>query len=479
MLRRLDLTANWRSLGEGFWPDGFPAGGRTVIYGHNGSGKSTLAELLLSVAEGAAATSIVWEDENEQRTAIATGGPGPARLMAVFTKKWVEENLSAFLDGDGEGASAIVTLGRDAIDAKEEEERLIDEVQTLAEGAREAEKQQKAVNGKVDKLIRGVQDRIVAELRTFDYDHFTKNRYSFTKVQAALRTYKGDWPDADAHAEALKHLGEGAPTHVPEITTAETHLAGRLPGLSALLGETPTRVAIEALEDDQAAQAWAERGIDLHKQSAHCLFCAGELTEQRRQQLALHFDESWLRIRARAKDMLTAVTRERETWAAWDASLPAPGLLTSEFQSVYADALTQARADLGERLAVLDEIETALDAKATDPSSTPREPDWSRLTTSLSTTVLAQATSEHNAQARRHEELTSERKQIVLDHLIGSQCATFRELEEQTSESARQCETNRQAAALASRRLDEVRQSQFTTRDMAETLMTVAMESSP
>lgn len=292
MLRRLDLKDSWRSLDQGFWPDDLPLGCRTVIYGHNGSGKSTLSKLLLSLAEGACATDVVWEHEDKQRISVRTGGVSPSSSMAVFTRKWVEANLSAFLDGAG--ASAIVTLGREAIDAKEEEERLAAEIVKLRDEASEAEKQQKSANGKVDKLARDVQDRIVSELREFDYGHFTKSRYSVPKVQDDLRNYKGEFPNSSAHVEALRRLGEGAPAPVTTLSGSPAGIAESLTDLAELLPERPTRVAIEALDGNPAAQTWVEHGLDLHEGLEHCLFCASELTAERRAQLARHFDESWL-----------------------------------------------------------------------------------------------------------------------------------------------------------------------------------------
>src|SRR5690606_10083398 len=87
-----------------------------------------------------------------------------------------------------------------------------------------------------------------------------------------------------------------------------------------------------------------------------------------------------------------------------------------------------------------------------------------------STTVLSQAVTEHNDQARRHEDVTAERKQIVLDHLVGSRGAAFRDLEEQAKVCAATTSTARSAADMAERRLDAVRQAKFTTKDMADTL---------
>jgi len=468
MLRRLEVKAPWRSLDAGSWPEDLPAGCRTVVYGHNGSGKSTLSELLLSLAEGSAATNVVWEGDDKQRTNVAVGSTSPSPAMAVFTRKWVEGNLAAFLDGAS--ASAIVTLGREAIDAKEEEERLVGEIKTLRGQAADAEKQRVAAAGKVDALARSVQDQIVAQLRAFDYNHFTKSRYSVPRVQEDLRSYKGEFPDNEAHAEALKRLGEGAPAPVAAVAAPPTGVVARLAGLVDLLAETPTRVAIAALDGNTPAQAWVERGLALHEEADHCLFCSGDFTAERRAQLARHFDESWLQIRGRAQELLAAVAREKQELSGWHASLPAATSLVGDLHDVYVDAVTRARDDVDRRVAVLRAVEDVLDAKAADPSATPGAPDWSVLSKALSTAVLVQAVNEHNDQARRHEEVTAERKQIVLDHLVGSDSQAFRTLEQQAKGLAETSATGKKAAELAESRLDEVRQAQFTTKDMADTL---------
>lgn len=66
--------------------------------------------------------------------------------------------------------------------------------------------------------------------------------------------------------------------------------------------------------------------------------------------------------------------------------------------------------------------------------------------------------------------MATERKEAVLGHLVGSQSAVFRKFEEQAKNCAEKSPTSKQAAELAERRLDEGRQAQFTTKDMADTL---------
>ncbi len=438
------------------------------MYGHNGSGKSTLSELLLSLAEGDCATGIVWEDGDRRRTAVATGGAGPSPAMAVFTRRWVEENLAEFLEGAG--ASAIVSLGREAIDAKEEETRLVQEIEELHEGAREAAREQRAADRKVNEMARRVQDRIVSELEEFDFKHYTKNRYSLPIVQDRLRRYRGDIPDDNAHAEALKRLGESAPSAVPEIPEPPSGIFGALAGLAELLAETPVRTAIQALEDDPTAQRWVEQGIEMHDGLEHCLFCANEISNQRRLQLAQHFDESWLRIRGNANNLRDSVLSARERLVSWHSGLPSVELMDSESQMVYGSALDRAASAVQDRLAVMDAVERVLKAKADDPNVRPTAPDFSLLRGGPSTTVLAEAVLGHNDRAARHREVTEDRERTVLAHLIGSHSSGFRELEDQARRCAVKSRTSVESARLAELRLDKVRQSQFTTKAMADIL---------
>ncbi|MGK9148459.1 AAA family ATPase [Plantibacter flavus] len=468
MLRRIDVKNPWRSLDKGFWPDDLPLGARTVLYGHNGSGKSTLSELLLLLSEGASATDVTWEDESQQRLMLPSGDANPPTLMAVYTRRWVEANLSAFLDGAG--ASAIVTLGKEAIDAREEEATLTDRIAELRSVAADALKHQRTADAKAEKLVRDVQDRVVSELRVFDYAHFTKSRYSVTKLQDDLRAYRGDFPNSNSHADALRGLGQDAPKTLREVATLPANAAEKLSGLSDLLAETPTRVAIQALEGSPIAQAWVEQGLELHDELEHCLFCAGKITAERREELARHFDQSWLQIRGRTKTLRQLVTDEREALLGWYDTLPPAENLASDLRPAYEAATEQAKIDVDDRVAAFDAVETALDAKGLDPSATPDAPDWSPLRKPQSTVVLTQAVTEHNEQVHRHDEATAERKRTVLDHLIGSHGEAFRVLEAQADSHAVEAKTAEDSAQMAERRLNQLRQERFTTKHMADTL---------
>lgn len=439
-----------------------------MVYGHNGSGKSTLSELLLSLTEEQCATDVIWESDDGEKVTVRAGGVSPSPSMAVFTRKWVKENLSAFLDG--KSASAIVTLGREAITAKEEEERLGAQIEQLRDEASAAEDESGAAAQKVDELAREVQNRIVSELKEFDYNHFTKNRYSIPKVQDGMRGYAAEFPDVNSHAEALKRLGEGAPRPIPDIPAPPAEFAIPLAKMSALLAETPTRMAIAALEGSPPAQQWVEQGLELHEDLDNCLFCDSEIGRERRDRLARYFDESWLQLRARAQETLAAATCQMSALTAWRTALPNPVQLSGELRAAYEYARDQALADVAERLAALQAVKDALDSKIADPSVITDTPDWSAITPGLSITALKRSVDAHNDQAQRQEELTAERTKVVLDHLLGANSRAFRDLEEQSKNTALRSLACSRDAEIAERELEALRQTRFTTKDMADTL---------
>jgi wobble nucleotide-excising tRNase len=468
MLRRLDVNTQWRSLAPAFWPSDVPLGRATVVYGHNGSGKSTLAEALLSVAAGDAATALVWEQDDKRKVQVGVGEGGPSPAMAVFTRKWVEANLAEFLAGDN--ADAIVTLGEAAIDAKERERELEGEIKRLREDAKRANEADRKAEQKVEAAARAVQERIVQELQPIEYGHYTKSRYTVNKVRELLRQPRPQFPSIADHAEALARLSEPAPSTLQPVAKAPQGMREELIGLAPLLSRTPTRVAIKALESNPQVQAWVEQGITLHDGESHCLFCSGDLTTTRREELARHFDESWLQIRGEAQGLLARVRAKKTEMDEWLLGLPVASALTSELVGVYQAAREEATREVGQQQRSLDLLVTAISEKVSDPSATPAVPVSDALDAAVTSTVLVEAVAQHNDQARRYEEITTERKVTVFDHILGSESHNFRTLEEQATTANAASTQSTKSAILAEQSLERLRQQQFTTAEMAATL---------
>lgn len=440
-----------------------------MIYGHNGSGKSTLAELLLDLSEEKCAAEVVWEPTHGKKQTIRSGSSCPSPGMAVFTRKWVQANLNQFLAG--ENANAIVTLGEAAIGAKEEEERLRGDIGRLRSEAEKAVSAKGKADNKVTAAARAVQDRLVTELQRFDYSRYTKSRYSVGKISELLRTAAPTFPDSAAHTDALLWLSEDAPAAVSEFT-APPNLTDELSNLEEMLGRTPTSVALQELEANPVAQAWVERGQALHTERDQCLFCRSRISEERRQQLARHFDESWLQLKSESQRLLDTLARHQETLADWFASLPAPETLASDLRLSYRRSVEDVEVAFRERFQQLAQIKDALEEKAADPTRTPTVPNVGPVMNALPITVLSAALTEHNEQVRDYEELKTDRLQVVFDHIVGSEGERFRALEVDAATANSELVVAERAATLAQKTIDRLQQESFTTKTMADQLTT-------
>lgn len=468
MLRRLEPKTTYRSLSKGFWPSALPLGRRSVVYGHNGSGKSSFASLLLEIASDDASTETVWEDELAASHVVRVGHGGPSTAMAVFTKEWVNRNLSEFLDGDT--ASPIVTLGEEAIEAKGQEAELAKKIDAFRLEATETGKKSQESTTKARKLATAAQTGIADQLKSFDYQRFTKNKYSMPVVEGLLRRYKGEFPDENESAEALKRLSEPAPKQLPVVADAPGGLTAAISGLETVLTDTPTSVTIASLAANQERQQWAEQGIGLHEGLDDCLFCGNVLSSDRWEQLAKHFDKSRSDIRERAQSLAAEVQSRKMALSSWIDAIPTPEELAGELRDGYTTNLQGVKEEVFTRIDVLDELKRVLDEKAEDPTTTPIAPDWSLCVGDLSASTVQKAITEHNEQVADRNTVVEARFETVLDHIIGSRAESFRHHEA----SAKAAQAQRKAAAdgadLAERTLIDLRQKQFSNSKMAETL---------
>lgn len=468
MLRRLEPFDVYRSLSQGYWPPHLPLGRRSVIYGHNGSGKSSFAALLLEIASDNASTRVSWEDETATTHVLQVGQGCPSPAMAVFTKEWVQRNLSQFLEGDT--ASPIVTLGEEAIEAKEQEMQLVKSIEAFRGEATAAGKRSQEAATRGQKLARSAQDGIADQLKSFDYQRFTKNKYSLPVVEDMLRRYQGEFPDENKSVEALKRLSEDAPKQLGQLPSVPGGLATVLNVLEALLAETPTSVALASLAADQERQKWAEEGMRLHEGLDECLFCANDVTPERRAQLAKHFDQSWFDIRARAASLLQQVQGTKAASQTWLDAAPPPELFTAELRDAYAANLEKTHKLMAARVAVMEALERVLEEKSEDPALTPEAPEWTALASELPVATLQQAIIEHNNQVADLTKMVEGRYETVLDHIVGSRAETFRQHEATARTAQAEAKSAKEAAELAERTLKDLRQKQFSNSRMAETL---------
>ncbi|XBB65389.1 AAA family ATPase [Nocardioides sp. WV_118_6] len=468
MLRRIDVKKSWRSLTPGFWPTSRALGSHTVIYGHNGSGKSTLAELLLQVSEGRAEVEVLWEAEDQKRVSVPPGGACPVPDLAVFTRRWVEANLSGLLEG--QSAPAILTLGKAAIEAKGEEEALEASI-AAAEGdlavAQAAKKEAEAAS---ERVARGVQDRVASQLEDVDHRRFSRRGFMINKARERLATFSGAVPSEREATDALKRLADAPPAALRDTLSPPPGTVADLRNVLDLLESTPTRAVLGELESDPRGRAWVQNGLALHEARESCLFCSGAISVDRRERLAQFFDESWMEIRGNAQRLQRLAADAGAALSSWVSGLPPAEHLVVDVRGEYEEQMQRLGEEVAARMTALQELVAALDAKVADPAAVPPLSEWSVLEAPLSTAALARVLADHNDHVARHEEAVEQRIGTVLDHLVGSEAAAFRsELDavRAADEALRQIS---EQVDEARRKLSSTQQQRFTSSEMARTL---------
>lgn len=468
MLRRIDVDTPWRSLEPGFWPAEAPLGRRSIVYGHNGSGKSTISELLLALSNPEAGANALWEDESLNRISLYSSASNPPIPVSVFTRQWVEENLTSFLDGDN--AAAIVTLGREAIDAKEAEEDLTSKIADLDHEKLAAQSLLHQNRSKVEKIIRSVQDDIATQLQPSNYKQFSKNQYNAPRVGAIIRGFSNIPPDKDAYTRALQHLLEPTPRPIDTIADVPTAQPTLPTEVAELLRKTPTSAMIEELSKNAAVQKWVGEGLELHEGESTCLFCNSKITEARRSQLAAHFDASWARIASETRNLLDETENLIQNLRAWNHSLPPVEVVASSFQEEYSAAHNILNLEVADRIRWIEKLKSALEAKLSNPAAVFQLEPKDLLSREIKLGELRRIIDQHNVEASSGMAATKSRQQTILDYLVGRQHASLIALDAEVKQSGTRVENLSQLLEDKRAELERARQQRFSTKEMAETL---------
>src|SRR5690625_4416809 len=368
MLGRLELNKKFRSLEPRSFPGDVVFGKRTVIYGHNGSGKSSLAEMLHQLGSSRLPGHLTWIDKNGGKHGPSPDSPFPDAHVTTYCKSWIEENVSQFLDGDK--AAAIVTLGKQAKDAKELEEQLSSELDSLklSEGQVSADHSKAAESLK--RLVQSVQDSIVDVLGTVDPKYYTKNRYNIKVVQDLLVKSLGKRrsPEEQKRDRDLLHT-----PHMDEVVLdnyPRPDWERLINDVEILLRREVTSDLIAGILGDAALQKWLEEGLRLHEEDGDCKFCTNPVLVDRFRELARHFDDSREQVKTRAEELQDELRTNRALIDDWRKHFPGRDQLYEDFHDQFSDAVAWEDAAIQRINNVFDQLHDHLQQKIDAPERT-------------------------------------------------------------------------------------------------------------
>lgn len=385
--------------------------------------------------------------------------------LSVFTREWVSKNLQEFLEGAS--ASAIVTLGEEAIESKAEVEALELELANLTIDIAAATTAYKKARDDAYGIAHKVQNQMVIELKKVDHEHFTKNRYNAPRLAEDLAKFSSKPPTDEAYTESLSFLADPPPEYIRVNPVKVSPTPESLDQIQKLMILTPQRTALLELANDRSTQSWVEAGLELHNGRTQCKFCANEISNGRLAALLAHFDDSWGQLREQANSYITLVEGWIGALETWQAELPHSEQITISARGAYARELAAIQAATTDRKESLKKLHLALMEKSADPSSIPEIGELTGLADPTWTDQRIKPIEDHNAHVGRYHENREKHRRRCIGYLVGTNAKDYKKADSVATELQTQIKVMESRIDATTRSLEAARAAQFTTQKMA------------
>ena len=378
LIHKIKKVGNYRIF-QNWQPDGSIEFARVnLIYGQNGSGKSTFASLLAGCAANATAESESRGDGNDEASAglqlLVTHDAGNSFFqigledrefwsrVRVFNKDFVHRSLR-FEEADGPQPEALLTIGERLADA---EERLRTLRQILASERKKfdtCEVDIKSKNRTLESRKTEVAKFVVESLNGTRVAAYAPRSYTKKNITRCLAEFDGN-PEAlaDASVDLAADIAAATGKAMASVQLdARNSLLERdaLDTAQALLTASVfDSTPIDEIIGNTNRSEWVQQGMTLHDGLKECLFCGQELTQERRDTLNAHFDESLRRLQSNIDDLVKQLRSSAQSSETYLNNIPAD---TAVYSDLRAD-LQKARQNYKYEHAVYDaEINSIVD----------------------------------------------------------------------------------------------------------------------
>ncbi|QCR42239.1 hypothetical protein C1N91_00510 [Curtobacterium sp. SGAir0471] len=390
-----------------------------LLYGTNGSGKSTLASLLRSCAasnaEAARAQIEVVASIDGTEHVVTHDNTALWNRVRVFNAEYVDENLR-FNDRQGPRSDSLLTLGKANVEAELElqaAERRRVEVEPQATDARAAARTAETNMGR---RMTEVAGQVVEDLRMSPVATYrATNTYTRRNVRDLLVGDRSLFDSASVDIAADRALAtSSAPRSYTRLFRGELPRADEILRNSvALLEADVISRPLARLADHPAEAQWVQRGLPLHEHESRCLFCGNEISTQRREELAAHFDRSVTDLQARIDAQLDVLKQCEHAAARLAESVPGDGDLYADLAGALRTARSEVQSQVDNYQQLLSELGMRLEAKRSNPFSKP-EPNVAAPETPTADSV-AEVIALHEARRSAHEtEASSAARRVEL-----------------------------------------------------------------
>ncbi|HEX5852661.1 MAG TPA: AAA family ATPase, partial [Solirubrobacteraceae bacterium] len=364
MITKIKHVRDFRSFNGWVWPHDLPLFRHVnLVYGINGTGKSTLASLLQQAAldqDWSSGLEIDVTAASGSSRVVSTASDPLWRDVRVFNRKYVEANLQ-FEEQAGSTAAPLLVLGEQRVEAEIERTRIDKRLADIAEQLPVLKKEQKSIRTQLETLATDRARLIVQEIGAVG-GRYAPRSYNATKVRQSV---KSGIEASSTQADITKELSLARSSSKPEIgalIATQFSFAEIARQAQEAIRESAVSNALADLQDP-AHSRWAQDGVELHKDRDTCIFCASDISPERRQALAEHFDTSLLRLQNKIASLQRELDQKGLAAKQAVAALPRSGDLFEMHKEGYEGAVEQIRAVLKRYLASVDALAAVLEKK--------------------------------------------------------------------------------------------------------------------
>jgi wobble nucleotide-excising tRNase len=431
MIAKIKHVRDYRAFKGWVWPTDLPLFRQVnLVYGINGAGKSTLASLLQQAALDSAWSSGLEMDVTNGNDSSRTVNSASDTLwhdLRVFNKDYVEANLQ-FEEQSGSAAVPLLVLGTQRVEAEMERTRIQKRLAEIAEQLPPLRKKQKGIKKSFESLATNRARLIVQEIGSVG-GRYEPRSYNAAKVRQVI---KSGIAASSTQVEITKELSLARSASKPEInelTVTQFSIAEIAKATKDVLAESAVSNALSDLEDTHRSR-WVQEGIGLHENQDTCIFCANDISSERRKALAEHFDTSLVHLQKRIESLLREL--EDKCNAAQQAikDLPRSGDLFEVHQEAYEASVKEARSHLKKLLATADLLAPIIRKKRESLFRSYSE-DIVSDNIELSLADVGRIIKQHNTTAEDFDKQRSEAAKHVENIRIAEIADEYRELEGQ------------------------------------------------
>ena len=250
-----------------------------IFFGWNGTGKSTISNIFYEISksnETPQEYNGFFKDKNNNDANI---------ISKVFNKKYIQNNLSGFLDGDNKQGS-ITLIGEDN---KENNDKLISEENAKNNLDEELKTNEVSLKTETDKL-EGKKLSIAQLVKTSLGESRAENKNSINlDVIDTLQSL--DETELNDKVKTFQQKALGTITEL-NIDDFGYDFNDEEFKLQELLDKNPVNEVIDELKNNQELNNWVLKGLEINTND-ECGFCKNTVSAERKEQLQNHFNQDY------------------------------------------------------------------------------------------------------------------------------------------------------------------------------------------